>query len=610
MLALGRLERVHRIRAGIAGRLEGLGIGQVRHEARVEHIADRGVGTEVGVALGIGGIALVEELGAGMHPILTSAQGQAPVVEGHLVLDIKAGLTGLLVIVVEGRGAWRTGDRQAIDRVVDVNARGTAEDRRVVGVDALVVQADQQSVVDVAGGEVTLEVVVHGELADVFIDVGGATAGVALVVHDEAKGGKGRNVAVDGNLLELQVRLGVAKVLTELPDIVQAMLERVAHRVVGAVVEIVVRVTQVLVVGDLAERHVDLGALDREELAGDTGIVAGELRQQGEAGVFVDVPGQARGDVVALVVDVIDLGAAVTHYATDAVEELALLIDLAGAGEVDLAMVVAAVLELDFVAALGLRAAADHVQQAARRGLAIDRGGRAAQQGEAVQVPGFRLGVGIDATGQRQAVEELGRLEATHAHPVVAGVAAETGGNDTRHVAHGVVEAVYLAIVHLLASHHRNRARHFQDRRVGLGTNHGAAGEVALHRPLRVFLLAADGGGGHAQGVLRYRAQAVAAGFALHQFQAAALQRLLQCADRIVAAFHGARGAAGSQGRVEAQAQTAFGGDAVQGAGQRTGGHVVFADAVIGEGAAQRRGEEDGGGQQMRAEGHGRTGHW
>ncbi|MOA09179.1 hypothetical protein D3C78_1289900 [compost metagenome] len=126
---------------------------------------------------------------------------------------------------------------------------------------------------------------------------------------------------------------------------------------------------------------------------------------------------------------------------------------------------------------------------------------------------------------------------------------------------------------------------------------------------MRIFLGAADGSGRHRQGVLRHRAEAEAAGLALDQFQTAALQRLLQRADGIVAAFHGARGAASGQCRVEAQAQATFGGDAVQGAGQRAGGYVVFADTVIGEGTAQRRGEEDGGGQQMRAEGHGGTGH-
>jgi hypothetical protein len=48
---------------------------------------------------------------------------------------------------------------------------------------------------------------------------------------------------------------------------------------------------------------------------------------------------------------VVDLRAAVAHHTADAVEKLAGVVDLAGAGEVDLAMVVAAVLQLDFVLA-------------------------------------------------------------------------------------------------------------------------------------------------------------------------------------------------------------------------------------------------------------------
>jgi hypothetical protein len=51
---------------------------------------------------------------------------------------------------------------------------------------------------------------------------------------------------------------------------------------------------------------------------------------------------------------VVDLRAAVAHHTADAVEELAFVVDLAGAGEVDLAMVVAAVLQLDFMAGSAL----------------------------------------------------------------------------------------------------------------------------------------------------------------------------------------------------------------------------------------------------------------
>jgi hypothetical protein len=114
---------------------------------------------------------------------------------------------------------------------------------------------------------------------------------------------------------------------------------------------------------------------------------------------------------------VVDLRAAVAHHTADAVEELAFIVDLAGAGEVDLAMVVAAVLQLDLVGA-GLRAAADHVQQAAGRGLAIDRGSRAAQQGQAVEVPGFGFGLAYTpraAAGHRG----TGSARSRAPHPVM-----------------------------------------------------------------------------------------------------------------------------------------------------------------------------------------------
>ncbi|MNK80839.1 hypothetical protein D3C87_1005700 [compost metagenome] len=101
---------------------------------------------------------------------------------------------------------------------------------------------------DVAGGEVSLEVVVHGELADVFVDAGAGAPDVALIIHF------GERVGTRRQRLERQVRLGVAQVLLELPDIVQTMFEGVAQRVVGAIVIFPVRITQILVVGNITER--------------------------------------------------------------------------------------------------------------------------------------------------------------------------------------------------------------------------------------------------------------------------------------------------------------------------------------------------------------------
>ncbi|MNJ62230.1 hypothetical protein D3C77_580630 [compost metagenome] len=83
------------------------------------------------------------------------------------------------------------------------------------------------------------------------------------------------------------------------------MLEGVPECVVGAVVEFPVRIAQVLVVGDVAGRRVQLGALQWQELAGDAGIVTGVLGNEGQLGVFIHVPGQARRNVVALVRNVV-----------------------------------------------------------------------------------------------------------------------------------------------------------------------------------------------------------------------------------------------------------------------------------------------------------------
>ncbi|MNI27884.1 hypothetical protein D3C73_816400 [compost metagenome] len=248
LFAFSRLERIGRRCGGVAGWLERFGVRQVRHDAVVEHVADRRVAAEVGIAFGVGGIALVEELGAGVDPVFAAAQGQAPLVEGQLILDVEAGLIGLLVVVIKRVGAWWTHDRLAINRVVDVGGQAIAEDRGVVGVAALVIEAEQQGVLDIAGGEVGLEVVIHGELADVLVGRGTGSAHVAVGIDLSER------IGADGERLEGQVRLGVAQVLAELPDIVQTMFKGVTQCVVGAVVVFPVRVAQVFVVGNIAER--------------------------------------------------------------------------------------------------------------------------------------------------------------------------------------------------------------------------------------------------------------------------------------------------------------------------------------------------------------------
>ena len=280
-------------------------------------------------------------------------------------MQVKTGVAGFLVVVVVG-GVFDVAEILPIDRVDDVAGRSGAVIPFVVGIDALMVEPDQDGVLDCAGIEVSLEIVVHGELADVFIDHVGPALNGAIVCHRAV-------VTACSDALEGQIALGVTQVLTELPHIIEAVLKGIAECVVGLVVELPLGITQVFVILHFARRRGHLRPLQRQKLAGDPGVITVELAEEGQLGVFVNVPGQAGRNVVALVFVVIDGGVAVTHHAADAVQKTSFIINRAGAVEADLLALVAADLHLHFVAGGIFRASADHVEQTASRGLAVDR---------------------------------------------------------------------------------------------------------------------------------------------------------------------------------------------------------------------------------------------
>ncbi len=222
-------------------------------------------------------------------------------------------------------------------------------------------------------------------------------------------------------------------------------------------------------------------------------------------------------------------GAAVTHDAADAVLEFVGIVDLAGAVEADLLAIVSADLNLHFVAGFGFRATTDHVEHAARRRLTVHRGCRATQEGDALQVPGFHLRHHVGAFGQRQAVEELGGFETADLQPFGPAVAAVTAGDHARHVANGVVDVLYCAILHLLPGRDRDRARRFDQRGVGLGARCGATRGIALRRAPRAFetfLTALNAGGRQCHRPFRRSHQRVGARRGQVQLQAGATQRL------------------------------------------------------------------------------------
>ena len=341
--------------------------------------------------------------------------------------------------------------------------------------------------------------------------------------------------------------------------------------------------------------------MQRQELAGAAGIVTVELAEEGQFAVVGNVPGQAGRQVETLVVHMLDNGATVTAGTAETVEKATFIVDLAGAVEADLLVVVVTDLHLHFMAAFGLRTAADGIHQAAGRGLAIHCRGRAAQHGDAFQVPGFQFGHGVAALGQWQAVEHLDRFETADFHPVGAAVAAVAAGDDTRHIAHGVIEVLHLAVLHLLAGGDGDRAWGFQQRRVGLGAGRGAVGQVtAGWAPGGLGGLFAGGDGDVRQCHCRFCSggQAVGAAIAALQLQASATQGLIEGFDGFVVAVDRCRAFARGQGRVDAQGHAGLAGDLVERGRQRAGGQLVN----LSVGQPGMAGKGNGQGQQRVAE--------
>ncbi|MNK99399.1 hypothetical protein D3C87_1197920 [compost metagenome] len=140
LLAFSRFERAGSVDISTHRWLERFGVGDVWSDPRIEHVAQAGVAAESLVALGVGGIVLIIELRCGVDPVFTTTQGQAPFIQRDLILSVKAGLVSLLVVVIEG-GVGNVGEIHAANRVDHVARRRTAFQPFVVGVGALVIQA-------------------------------------------------------------------------------------------------------------------------------------------------------------------------------------------------------------------------------------------------------------------------------------------------------------------------------------------------------------------------------------------------------------------------------------------------------------------------------------
>ena len=280
----------------------------------------------------------------------------------------------------------------------------------------------------------------------------------------------------------------VAGVLGEGEDVVEAVLELVPDAVLRAVVLVEAVLAQVQAARDAAEGAALHGAEIGQELGAD-GPVALVVGQQREAGVPGGPPGQRRGQEEPVVVAVLHVQVGQPPDAGEGVAPRPVRRQRAAGVEGELPDVLRAGGQPHLAPRRVGRVALHHVDQPARRHLAVEHGGGAAQDLVALQP------IGLEDTGriarvEAQPVQELagvGRLEAADLHPVGAGVEAVLLRPDAGGIAQRLAEILRLPLVDRVARHHRDGLRHLHQRRVGLAAGEVARGDIAVHRRQRVL---------------------------------------------------------------------------------------------------------------------------
>ncbi|MNF84427.1 hypothetical protein D3C84_667880 [compost metagenome] len=203
-----------------------------------------------------------------------------------------------------------------------------------------------------------------------------------------------------------------------------------------------------------------------------------EAGQQGEAGAIRDIQGHARRQVGALVVGAIQHAVTLFIECNHAIA--AVVGQLVGEVDADLAQIPVAQLQIDQSLRGRGRTLADGVDHAAGRGLAVEDGGRAFQHFHAFQAEGLGGPHIVAGAEQAVAIQVGGGIEATDLEPVGVVVRAIQAGEYTGAVAHGLIELKHGVLIQLLAIDHRDGTgrlghRHF-DLHGGTCHHHGLAG--------------------------------------------------------------------------------------------------------------------------------------
>lgn len=391
------------------------------------------------------------------------------------------------------------------------------------------------------------------------------------------------------------------------------MLQLVAEHPLGAVEVVLARLAIEELAGDVPAVVVRQGAVGRyAAVVAPVGIVL-QVALQGQGGVVAEVDGQGRGDGVALLLDVIELGVRALAETDQAVGDALLLVERPAEIEAHLLLAHVADAAGDLAVVLVQRLLAGQRHQAARQATAVEHRGRPLEHIDAFEevrvdlhrAEGTAVAHGLEAVEVDVVHAVVG--EAAHHHVVVAVGGADLAGEDAGGIAHRLLHGLGGGVVDLLAGDHRDGLAGFQQRLAGLGGDLAMGGQVAIGA-----------------------AQVVAEGEDLHRLHvqhiAVLCRRLAQDEAAVALVFRFQRGVGEQPGQALLHGETAaqplgavatglrrsgregdagFAGEAVEHVAQLSGGDRIgprlFRRRFGGRGAERRRAGRHGQRQQGRA---------
>lgn len=369
-----------------------------------------------------------------------TAQRQQPVVgDLGLVLRIEAGLADRLRPVEIDR---RIADRRRVVGIEDIEVGTCAIAVLPIDREAVVVEADEQLVFDLAEALLIFGLVVDAENGRRFVDRESRARHGAVVDH-----------AAVVELPVVGVLMRVAQVLPDRPVLIELMAELITDRAVVGV-----EAVEVGRAGEEAARQ--LAVFGRIVLASHwqecvrrqpVPLVVGE---DCERGLRVGLPCQRRRDEDAVVARIVRLGRAVAHEAGQTIGPDAGIVDRPADIEPGLDRVEAAIAEEAVIDRLVRRPLRDGIDHAAGLVLAIEDRGGALQHLDALQPVGLDLEAGEVDHLLRQPVtidHRRADIEAADQALVEAVVDAPWRGRHAGKIGQRVLELRRLTVVQLLA---------------------------------------------------------------------------------------------------------------------------------------------------------------